>query len=66
MIDALIVEATGCEAFAKLIYTHVALWLAVEYPASLAQANGKPEGLTLLSVEVAEHGANSAIYAGDL
>ena len=48
-----VVEATGCEAFAKLIYEFAALWLA---------DNGYAPRCKVLSVEVREHGANSAIY----
>lgn len=47
------VESTGCEAFAKLIYEATCVWLA---------DNGYSPRCWLESVEVKEHGANSAIY----
>lgn len=51
-----IVDATGCEAFAKLIYECTEVWL---------KDNGYSPRCRLVSVEVKEHGANSAIYIGD-
>jgi 6-pyruvoyltetrahydropterin/6-carboxytetrahydropterin synthase len=50
-----IVPATGCEAFAKLIYDHAARWMLEE---------GHAPRVRLVSVEVREHGANSALYVG--
>lgn len=47
------VPATGCEAFAELIYRGTETWL---------RDNGYAPRVKLLSVEVREHGANSAIY----
>ena len=47
------VEATGCEAFAKLIFECAEVWL---------KDNGYTPRCRLRSVEVREHGANSAIY----
>jgi 6-pyruvoyltetrahydropterin/6-carboxytetrahydropterin synthase len=47
------VEATGCEAFAKLIYECAEVWL---------KDNGYSPRVWLESVEVSEHGANSAIF----
>lgn len=47
------VPATGCEAFAKLIFESAEVWL---------KANGYTPRCKLVSVEVREHGANSAIY----
>ena len=47
------VEHTGCEAFAKLIYECAEQWL---------KDNGYSPRCSLLSVEVREHGANSAVY----
>jgi 6-pyruvoyltetrahydropterin/6-carboxytetrahydropterin synthase len=47
------VPATGCEAFAKLIYECTEIWL---------KDNGYTPRVELFSVEVREHGANSAIY----
>ena len=47
------VEKTGCEAFAQLIYECVSQWL---------WDSGYAPRCSLHSVEVREHGANSAIY----
>lgn len=49
------VQHTGCEAFAELIYVCAQLWL---------KDNGYAPRVRLRSVEVREHGANSAIYTG--
>lgn len=49
------VPATGCEAFAKLIFECTQVWL---------KDNGYAPRVDILSVEVKEHGANSAIYRG--
>jgi 6-pyruvoyltetrahydropterin/6-carboxytetrahydropterin synthase len=54
--DIVLVPATGCEAFAKLIYECGELWL---------KDNGYQPRVKMLSVEVREHGANSAIYRED-
>lgn len=51
------VEATGCEAFAKLIYECAEIWL---------QDYGYAPRVRLRSVEVREHGANGAIYTGEV
>ena len=53
LADVVMVEATGCEAFAKLIFDSTEVWLA--------DAGYKPR-CWVESVEVMEHGANSAIY----
>lgn len=53
----IIVEAIGCEAFAKLIYQQGILWLV---------ERGYFPRVGISSVEVREHGANSAIYVGEL
>jgi 6-pyruvoyltetrahydropterin/6-carboxytetrahydropterin synthase len=50
-----VVPATGCEAFAELIYSVTETWL---------KDNGYSPRVKLISVEVREHGANSAIYEG--
>lgn len=50
-----VVGAVGCEAFAERIYQYVNQWLLQE------QHSGR---VKLTSVEVREHGANSAIYTG--
>jgi len=49
------VEATGCEAFARAIYDLGTYWL---------KENGYAPRVRMRSVEVKEHGANSAIYTG--
>ena len=54
--DVIVVERTGCEAFAKLIYECAEVWL---------KDNGYSPRCGLVSVEVSEHGANSAIYIGE-
>ena len=48
------VRATGCEAFAELIFECAEQWLS---------DNGYSPRCWLESVEVKEHGANSAIYS---
>lgn len=55
LIQVVPVPATGCEAFAKMIYDYVSAWLL----SSCGMIKAK-----LVSVEVREHGANSAIYTG--
>jgi 6-pyruvoyltetrahydropterin/6-carboxytetrahydropterin synthase len=47
------VPATGCEAFARLIHGCAEVWL---------QDNGYTPRVRVASVEVKEHGANSAIF----
>lgn len=51
-----LVEATGCEAFAKLIHGAASVWL---------ECSGYSPRVWVESVEVSEHGANSAIYQID-
>lgn len=51
-----VVPATGCEAFARMIYECAEQWL---------KDAGYAPRCRLRSVEVREHGANSAIYVGD-
>ena len=53
--ELVVVEATGCEQFAKLIFDATEVWL---------KDAGFAPRVYLLSVEVSEHGANSAIYTG--
>lgn len=48
------VPATGCEAFAKLIFDATEVWL---------KDNGYSPRCWLCSVKVSEHGANSAVYS---
>jgi 6-pyruvoyltetrahydropterin/6-carboxytetrahydropterin synthase len=50
------VDACGCEAFAKLVFDCTEVWLV---------NNGYTPRVRLHSVEVREHGANSAIYVKD-
>lgn len=53
VLDLVIVDKIGCEAFAKLCYE-----MAVETLAEINESNR----VKCVEVEVAEHGANSAIY----
>ena len=50
------VPATGCEAFAKMIFEVAEQWL---------KDAGFAPRCRLVSVEVSEHGANSAVYGSD-
>jgi len=52
--EVVVVHDTGCEAFAKLIGDQVIYWLSLQ-----PDLDGR---VYLSSVEVREHGANSAIY----
>ena len=56
LIQLRILPATGCEKFAEIIYGATEVWL---------RDNGYAPRVRLASVEVREHGANSAIYTGD-
>ena len=53
--DVVIVPSTGCESFAALVYGKAFEWLR--------QNEHRPR-VRVRSVEVREHGANSAIYNG--
>lgn len=53
--DVVIVPATGCEAFARMVFDATYTWLH--------DAGFSPR-VWLISVEVSEHGANSAICFG--
>lgn len=53
LADVVVVEATGCEAFAKLIYEAAEIWL---------KDNGYAPRVKMRLVTVREHGANSATY----
>lgn len=53
--DVLIVPATGCEAFAAMMFELASMWM---------QEAGHSPRCWLVSVEVIEHGANSAIFTG--
>lgn len=54
--EIVLVEATGCEAFAKMIFEQGETWL---------QVTGYAPRVRMRLVEVREHGANSAIYMED-
>ncbi len=54
--DIVMVGATGCEAFAQMIFECAEVWL---------KDNGYAPRVRMRSVEVCEHGANSAIYTKD-
>ena len=51
-----IVPATGCEAFAKLVYDYAEVWLS---------DNGYSPRVRVHHVTVREHAGNSATYLGD-
>lgn len=53
LAQIVIVPATGCEAFAELIYGGAEIWLC---------DNGYAPRVRVHSVTVSEHGANSATY----
>jgi len=55
LIQLVVVDKTGCEGFAKLVFDKVTTWLRT-------YQDGR---VRVLSVECAEHGANSAIYEGE-
>lgn len=56
VLELTVVEAGGCEKFAELSYEVAEQWL---------KDAGYGDRVRLVSVEVSEHGANSAIYLGD-
>jgi 6-pyruvoyltetrahydropterin/6-carboxytetrahydropterin synthase len=53
LADCVVLPAVGCEAFAQYIYQMVSVWMRTQ------KGTG---GVLLRSVEVREHGANSAIF----
>ena len=55
LIQLVILPAVGCEKFAEYIYNKI-------NPIVTIKTNNR---VRLISVEVREHGANSAIYMGD-
>lgn len=57
IIDLVVVENCGCEKFAELIYKVTEMWL---------ESNGYAPRCRIVSCEVKEHGANSAIYKEEL
>lgn len=54
--EVIIVDAVGCEAFAKMVYDMGERWLFTF---------GYRPRVAMRSVEVREHGGNSAIYDGE-
>lgn len=52
ILDLIEVEATGCERMAEFIFEYADMWLS---------SNGYAPRVSLVSVEVSEHGGNSAI-----
>lgn len=56
LIQLVVLPATGCEKFAEIIYGAATVWL---------RDNGYAPRVRLASVEVREHGANSAIFTGE-
>ncbi|UXO93763.1 6-carboxytetrahydropterin synthase [Pseudanabaena phage Pan1] len=55
LIEMRVLPAVGCEKFAEYIFGATEVWLA---------DNGYSPRVRLVSVEVKEHGANSAIFTG--
>lgn len=53
LADVIVVPKTGCEAFAELIFECAETWLT---------DNGYAPRVKMRSVEVREHGANSAVF----
>ena len=53
LVDMVVVPFVGCEGFAEMVYEVGSIWLV---------DNGFAPRVRLHSVEVREHGANSAIY----
>lgn len=53
LCQVVVVPATGCEAFAKLIFDYAEVWL---------KDNGYAPRVSIHHVTVREHGANSASY----
>jgi 6-pyruvoyltetrahydropterin/6-carboxytetrahydropterin synthase len=58
LLQLRVFEGVGCEKFSEQIYHYVSDWLAMTQPA----LDGVRYRVRLRSVEVAEHGANSAVY----
>lgn len=56
LADVVVVPATGCEAFAELIYKACSDWL---------NESGYSPRVRMHHVTVREHGANSATYTGE-
>lgn len=56
LIDLNVVEATGCEAFARMVGEQVEFWIA---------ESGYAPRVQLIKCEVREHPANSGVYYPD-
>lgn len=56
LAQIVVMPGVGCEKFAEYVYGAVEVWL---------QSNGYSPRVRLVSAEVKEHGANSAIYIGE-
>lgn len=63
LVDLRVVPAVGCEAFAKLAYNEMERILKEMKNGEAGRYQINPS-VRLTSVEVFEHGANSAIYEG--
>jgi 6-pyruvoyltetrahydropterin/6-carboxytetrahydropterin synthase len=55
LLDLVELPACGCEKFAEFVFGATETWL---------EANGYTPRVRLVSAEVMEHGANSALYLG--
>lgn len=62
LADIVVMEKVGCEAFAKEVYDFVSTWLFHNQPSNPLNSMQR---VWLDSVEVMEHGANSAIFKKD-
>lgn len=58
--DVLVLPVIGCEGFAELEFNHAKEWLSSRHGLDIVA-----RGLRIVSVEVREHGGNSAIYEGN-
>lgn len=59
--DVVWVDAVGCEAFAEMIYRWTSDWMHFK---GFGGRRGSGARVELVSVEVREHGANSALFVG--
>lgn len=59
--DVIMLSFVGCEGFAQHVYGWVDGWLRANYLHSIDN-----RGLRIVSVEVREHGGNSAIFEGGI
>ena len=53
ILDLVVVPAAGCEKFAEMVYEVTEMWL---------ESNGYSPRCRVVSAEVREHAANSAVY----